>query len=183
MKLRDRLLASHYRRAPVTSPRVQRSYQALTRGVDEQFARLPVRVEFTPNDPYGPRSKRMFRDIDEHGRLKVFTGASEHPILTPEQNWKFRAVHDYYGHYAGGRNSFSRAGEHAAYQAHKKMFPRSAHSALASETEAQQAVFHTTGNYATPQKAVHVPRLLRSVATIAGGTAVVGVLDDGAWRL
>lgn len=157
--LRDRILARVYQRAPKVDPRARRSYDALVRGVEEQYRSLPVQVEFTKADPYGTSSRRMFRDVDSFGRLKVWTGSSDHPVLTPEQNWKFRAVHDYFGHYVP-RVGFSRSGERAAYEAHRKMFPREAHAALAAETEAQQAVYRITGTYATEQKAVHVPRWL-----------------------
>lgn len=158
--LRDRLLARRYRRAPIVDPRAHKSYDALVQGVEQQFRTLPVAVEFTHADAYGTSSRQMFRDIEQHGRLKVWTGSSDHPVLTPEQNWKFRAVHDYYGHYVP-RVGFSRGGERAAFEAHRRMFPAEAHSALAAETEAQQAVYRITGTYAAEQKAVHVPWWLR----------------------
>lgn len=164
LRLRDRALARTYQRAPVVAPRVQRSYKALVAEVKQQFQSLPVDVVFTDQDPYGPSSKAMIRDVKENKRLKIWTGSSEHPILTPEENWLFRAVHDYYGHFGGPDQphyTFTREGEHKAYKRHKSMFSPKAHAALASETEAQQAVFHTTGDFAQQQKAVRVPWVLR----------------------
>lgn len=131
------------------------SWQALARHIDTMFARLQSRVEvvFTEQDPY-PDFKAMAYDIRHYRRMKVFTGSSEHPVFTPEQNWRFRAVHDYVAH-TGGEHEFTLRGEMAAYNRHVKLAPPRAQLALFVEIVAQTCTFFYKNAFG-PQKVCHL---------------------------
>ena len=58
------------------------------------------------------------------------------PLLA---NDLFRIVHDYRGHYLGGKSTFGPKGEHQAYLTHKKDFSPLAQKALATETMGQNS--------------------------------------------
>jgi hypothetical protein len=61
-----------------------------------------------------------------------------HHIFSDQENDRFRAVHDVFGHAATGRG-FSRHGEEAAFLSHRQMFSKRALPALASETRGQNS--------------------------------------------
>jgi hypothetical protein len=61
-----------------------------------------------------------------------------HPYMTPEQNDRFRAVHDFLAH-AGGGNQFGAVGEENAYRVHASTLSDLAKRALASETRGQNS--------------------------------------------
>jgi hypothetical protein len=113
-------------------------YALFVRECREQFARIPVKVIFTADDPY-MKSADLFKDI-EAGAMRVYTKGEKHPLLTEEENAIFRAVHDYFGHYQA-RGNFQPAGELAAWRAHSLMFTAQARRALNTETIAQVAVY------------------------------------------
>lgn len=129
-------------------PKVKEAYQAFGKEIEAQFKHLPVKVEFTKVDPY-KTSEEMMKDVRKTGVLKVFTGGDEHPFLGKKDadgvslNDKFRAIHDYFGHNAGGFG-FSHAGEENAYLSHSKMFSPLAQRALATETRGQTAWFRAS---------------------------------------
>jgi hypothetical protein len=83
--------------------------------------KLGVKVEFVSTDPY-KTSKEMFADVSKK-RLKVLSTETTggHPVFTDEQNDRFRAVHDFFGHAATGRG-FGQDGEEAAWVHHSQMF-------------------------------------------------------------
>lgn len=126
--------------------KVKAAYSALGKEVDSQFKTLPVKIEFTKDDPY-KSSKEMFDDVEQNKRLKVFTGGAEHPLLGQKDkdgislNDKFRAVHDYYGHAMFG-HQFGPNGEESAWVEHSKMFTPLAQKALTTETRGQNSWFN-----------------------------------------
>lgn len=127
-------------------PAVQRAYGALGSEVSEQYKALPIKIEFTKDDPY-KTSEEMFNDVEQNGKLKVFTGGEKHPLLgAPDENGisandKFRAVHDYYGHVMFG-HKFGPSGEENAWVEHSKMFSPEAQKALTTETRGQNSWFN-----------------------------------------
>ena len=78
----------------------------------------------------------MFANIARNGHLFIYTGGSDHPRLTRDQNEKYRAVHDYFGHYLG-RHSFGPVGEFNAWRAHCRQFSDTAIPSLTVETLGQ----------------------------------------------
>lgn len=121
-----------------------RAYTALIGEVDSQFMALQdagIRfISFGDNyaDPYGNRSDAMATDVIWNRRLFVYSGGSDHPILSRSENWRFRAVHDVFGHAMHGY-SFGPNGEESAYRCHSAMFSPIACKALATETRGQNS--------------------------------------------
>lgn len=140
------IVAKAYLARPVFEPAYAFSWRALTRHIDVMFKRLQSKIEviFTDRDPY-PDYAAMIADI-KRGRMLVYTGSSEHPVFSPEENWRFRAVHDYIAH-AGGEHTFSLRGEMAAYNRHVKLAPPDARLALFVEIVAQTSCFFYTGAF------------------------------------
>jgi len=135
-------------------------YEALASEVEEQFnymtKTLGVKVEFVTDDPY-KTSKEMFTDVSK-GSLKVLSTATTgaHPIFSDEQNNKFRAVHDYFGHAATGRG-FGQDGEESAWVHHSQMFTEKARAALTTETRGQNSFFNNRGKQFADQKVALLP--------------------------
>lgn len=134
-------MARIYEGLPAMQPEARSAYEQMAREVDDQFERMKqagIKVEFTDADPY-KTSKEMMEDV-KAGRLKVFRTAEDfgHPFLTREQNDKFRAVHDYFGH-AGEGHQFGPKGEENAFRVHSEMFSPEARRAMATETRGQNS--------------------------------------------
>jgi hypothetical protein len=139
-----------------------RSFEALRTGINDQFDHMTkpeseggmgIRMEATTGDPYGS-PQEMRDDLANNKRIKVLptSETGSHHFFTDEENDKFRAVHDVFGHAGIGR-SFSRHGEEAALRAHQQMFPPEAHEALANDLRAQNnyLVYNNQGNRFPPQ--------------------------------
>jgi hypothetical protein len=143
-------MAKAYEAMPVDDPSAHPSYRALAGEVKQQFDFMTskgIKVEFVSYDPY--RTAKMMTADVEAGTIKVMKTAvtGSHTFFTDQENDMFRAVHDVFGHAATGRG-FDRHGERAAYVSHSEMFKsRGAIRALATETEAQNAVVHETGRF------------------------------------
>lgn len=121
-------------------PNVQVAYGTLVDEIDAQFEVLARVVDLVP---YGDDEPPPYRDsadmmaqLHRDHALFVYSGGAEHSILTQEQNWRFRAIHDLFGHAAGGF-SFGPIGEHLAWMGHCKLFLPLARCALTTETRAQ----------------------------------------------
>lgn len=138
------------------SDTLRSSYESLRGDINDQYNMLTspteqggmgLSVEWTPDDPYEtPWAIRD--DIDNNRRLRVMDTAAHpdqaHSVFTPEENNRFRAVHDVFGHVGTGRN-FSRHGEEAAYQLHSQMVRPESQDALRSETQMQNSYLNYTG--------------------------------------
>ena len=124
----------------LTGQEVNKAYRAFKRELIKQYRLLKtvIKFEFTEENPYN-ESKAMFKDMEENGRLKVFTGGEYHPKMKG-LNKIFRAVHDCFGHYING-NSFSAMGEYKAFLHHKQTFSKEAQKALFTETIAQNSYY------------------------------------------
>jgi GNAT superfamily N-acetyltransferase len=135
-------------------------YESLSTEVEEQFdfmtKELGIKVEFVKDDPY-KTSKEMFDDAS-NGTLKVLSTASTgaHPLFSDNQNDKFRAVHDYFGHAATGRG-FGQDGEEAAWVHHSQMFTDKARGALTTETRGQNSFYNNRGKQFADQKVALLP--------------------------
>lgn len=132
-----------------------RSWKILRDHNEVMFKRLSswVDVEWTNTEPY-TSAEQMRREVEETGKLYINTGFSENLASgwSKEDNWKFRAVHDYIVH-IGGKVDFSQKGEIKAYNVHAKIAPRRALDALFSEVVGQAAYATVRGKFMTPQKA------------------------------
>lgn len=152
-------IADWYERQPTSTDDAMPRYLPFVDCIRQQFNAIPIDVIFTADDPYTSGSKPMFNDCDS-GRLRVYTGGSDHPILLPEDNHQFRAVHDYYAHYLGS-NTFSPRGECKAFVRHAAMMPDVVLPVLATETIGQLSYYVRHARFA-PQKALAMPWTLFS---------------------
>jgi hypothetical protein len=119
--------------------RARESYQAFIKEINQQFDHLPVQAEpwRQPGQPY-QNSREMMHDVIDNKHMWVFEGGDPHPMLSPEETFKFRAVHDYYAHAAHGFE-FGPRGEENAWIAHSQMFTPQARPALTNETRGQNS--------------------------------------------
>jgi len=154
-------IADAYDELPVDDPKAYESYTALATEVEAQFEYMTktmgIKVEFVDEDPY-KTSREMFADVSK-GTLKVLRTAStgSHPFFTDEQNDKFRAVHDFFGHAATGRG-FGQDGEESAWVHHSQMFTETARGALTTETRGQNSWYNTRGKGFAEQKVALLPK-------------------------
>jgi hypothetical protein len=152
-----------YRRAANApeSSSIRRSYGAMREEVGKQYEHMTrpqeeggmgIRHEVVQHDPY-ESAEQMAKDV-AGGRIKTLasTVTGPHAFFSPEENDRFRAIHDVFGHAATGRD-FSRHGEEAAYLSHRQMFSRRAQEALASETRGQNAVLNYGPTKEFPEQA------------------------------
>jgi len=154
-------IADAYDELPTVDEDAFESYTALATEVEAQFEymtkTLGVKVEFVADDPY-KTSREMFADVSK-GVLKVLSTAStgSHPFFSDEQNDKFRAVHDFFGHAATGRG-FGQDGEESAWVHHSQMFTETARGALTTETRGQNSWYNTRGQGFAEQKVALLPK-------------------------
>lgn len=150
---KQRLTAQWYDQTPHSpdDPATQRAYKALVDGVMQQYEVLKnAGYRFTPfegEDPYARLAKErgttpsaeMRRDVLENKHLYVYNGENDpNSLMTPQENWIFRGVHDLFGHAANGYD-FGQRGELNAAIEHAKMFPKEALPALFNETHGQNS--------------------------------------------
>lgn len=137
------------------SPDVLRSWAVLRKHNLLMFKRLSAWVDviWTEEDPYQSQAQ-MKREVEETGKLYINTGFSRNLLSgwSEEDNWKFRAVHDYVVH-IGGNVDFSQRGEIKAYNVHAKIVPPAALDALFSEVVGQAAYATVRGRFLPVQKA------------------------------
>ena len=139
-------VANAYKARPLLEKAAIPSYKALIAHVDKMFDKILKRVNivFTDRDAY-PDADSMFKDINENRRMYIWTGESDtHPIFKREENWRFRAVHDYLVHFAG-EHLFTLRGEMSAYNRHVKILPPLAVPALFTEIVGQVCVYWNDG--------------------------------------
>jgi len=153
-------IADAYDELPDFDKEAVDEFQSLGDEVNNQFSfmtrKLGIKVEFVSKDPY-KTSKEMFADVSKK-TLKVLSTKSTggHPVFTDEQNDRFRAVHDFFGHAATGRG-FGQDGEEAAWVHHSQMFTPKARLALTTETRGQNSWYNTRKNGFAKQKIALLP--------------------------
>lgn len=126
-------------------PIVKEAYSLLAAEIERQYQEIVrggLGVDCTPyddNDNIGVSSADVFHSLRTRRVLRVYDGGSPHPVLTPLQNWKLRAVHDVLGHYVG-LHQFGPLGEHRAFGEHSRLFADGpALLALCTETRCQNS--------------------------------------------
>lgn len=156
-------LGHEYDKLPEFDHQAVPHFNAMRDEVSQQFHhltnRMGIRVHVTDHDPY-KNVHELAHDVHNNRRIQVLgthaTGG--HPFFSNEENDRFRAVHDVFGHLATGRG-FDRHGEEAAYQAHSRMFSPHARGAMASETRGQNGSLITNGHFG-PQRIALLPKRL-----------------------
>ena len=157
------------------APSVRDAYASFVRQVDWQYDLMTrpvarggygVGVVFTDQDPYASAGE-MFHDVATRSVLRIYRTQADqgHPILSAESNDRFRAVHDFFGHFRSARG-FDRHGEEAAWVCHSKMFAGVAQRAMTTETRGQSsALCWLTSPEFPPQKALLLPEWCSTVPT------------------
>ena len=142
------------------TPELRSSYDALKGDLAKHYAALTgpkeqgglgINVEPIHEDPYTGTGKQFMNTLTgdvNKGTLKVMSTKSTggHQYFTDEENDQFRAVHDFFGHVATGRD-FSRHGEEAAWRLHSQMVSPEARPALTAELRAQNAYKISSGRF------------------------------------
>ena len=148
------------------------SYGHLADAVRLQYQHMrETGLQVTPvqfAEPY-PDTDAMFHDIAS-GQLLVSAVCPPfedgHPLFSycsvtgMTLNTKFRAVHDYYGHYVSESPFETFAGEVSAWRTHRQLMPFEAHDALFSETIGQLCFYAAYGDHPPIQRAVILPDVL-----------------------
>jgi hypothetical protein len=95
-------------------------------------------------------SVEMRADVLLRRHLWVFAGGNDHPLRTPQEVFRGRAVHDIYGHALTGAG-FGMSGELIAFREHARLFSPEALPALACDNLGQAAYyFHHPVNVGKP---------------------------------
>jgi len=147
---------------------------------DHLTGRMGIKVHTVDHDPY-KNVHEMIHDINHNKTLKVLNTESTggHPFFTNDENDRFRAVHDAFGHAATGRG-FDAHGEEAAFAAHSRMFSPHAKPAMVSETRGQNAFLHLNGEFGD-QKIAVLPQHMHELAHDLGQYRHTGSLN-GFWN-
>ena len=139
---------------------LERAYRQMAAETSQQFERLPFNMSFhRAGEGDYKSSKHMLDDLHNNNHLYVFQGGDPHEFLhnvDPEtglnENEKFRAVHDVFGHGIYG-NPFGAKGEENAWAVHSQMYSPLARLAMTAETRGQNSfVNYTPINAALKEK-------------------------------
>jgi hypothetical protein len=155
-----RRVAAAWDEAPRCDPAHASSWATLREQTDELHAAFAehMDIRYVPDDPY-PNGAAIADDVLARRRLLVWTGASEHPLWTEPQNWRFRAVHDLLPHVAKSR-PIDLFGELEAYHDHLAFVDEAAELALFTEVVVYACIYYTRGRFPAIQKATAFPELL-----------------------
>jgi len=132
------------------NPKVKEAYAALSTEIQQQWDHIVasgMTLEPWTQDgqPY-QTSTEMVADVKNNKHMYFYTGGEPHPLIGAKSkdktglslNEKFRAVHDYFGHAAGGYG-FGPRGEENAWRSHSQMLTFPARRALTTETRGQNS--------------------------------------------
>ena len=164
---------------------VAASYRQMAKETNEQFKRLPISLSYHRAGEGNYRnSKQMLQDVYGNKHLYVFQGGDEHPYLKavdPEtglnENEKFRAVHDFFGHAIHG-NEFGPKGEETAWAAHSQMYSPLARLAMSTETRGQNSTVNYTPLNAALKRTINELNMQRYEANRRGKTELVKEIDS-----
>jgi len=141
-----------YQNAETIESRHVYAWKALAEETTRLYEALPkdLRVRFNSGQPY-KHAWELYRVISTR-HLVVSMDNNFHPVWSFDENLRFRAVHDWYGHVLTGHD-FSLEGELAAYKATAELHTPSAKHALFTEVYVQ-ALYYTVFGHFGPQKVV-----------------------------
>jgi hypothetical protein len=154
--------------AAITDPKSKPAWDSLAADTEQMYGEIAkkIKIEKVTGQPYAS-AEEMVADMKK-GVFKVTTDNSQHPFWTEDQNWKFRVVHDYLGHFETGAD-FSLAGEKKAFLAHAaQLSSEPAKQALQSEVVGQAASYTANAGKFPEQKAF-IPQ--EKVAAVAADHA------------
>jgi len=150
---------------------LQSAYQQMAKETSDQFQALPLRYSYHQNGEGNyVDSPNMLHDLHDNGHLFVFQGGDKHDFLhniDPEtglnENEKFRAVHDAFGHGIFG-NTFGPEGEERAWSVHSQMYSPLAQLAMTAETRGQNSfVNYTPANVDIKERIYEIEKQMADV--------------------
>lgn len=161
-------VADAYDELPEYDPEAVASYKALISHIEKMYKQMlsKVKVEFVPGQPYTSQ-KEMAEKVKETGVLEISSDHNQHSVFSPEQNMKFRAVHDYIVHILSNVD-FSDKGEVAAFNAHARLLPQKAIPAAFTEIVGQACYYHSKGSFPKQKIAIMKNFDFRNVGKIKG---------------
>ena len=135
-----------YQSADTVEKRHVYAWKALAEETTRLYEALPkdLRVRFSPGQPYATAAD-LHRVISTRD-LVISTDNNFHPVWTCEENLRFRAVHDWYGHILTGYD-FTLDGEMGAYQATSELHTPCAKHALFTEVYVQALYYTVFGHF------------------------------------
>ena len=135
-----------YQSAEIIEERHVYAWKALAEETTRLYEALPkdLRVRFKPGQPYATAAD--MRRVISTRYLVISTDNNFHPVWTREENLRFRAVHDWYGHILTGYD-FTLNGELGAYMATGELHTPSAKHALFTEVYVQALYFVVFGHF------------------------------------
>ena len=130
---------------------MEAAYRQMGKETSDQFDRLPLNYSFhRAGEGNYANSGQMVADVHGNNHLFVYQGGDKHDFLhniDPKtglnENEKFRAVHDAFGHALLG-NTFGAQGEERAWGLHSQMYSPLARLAMTSETRGQNSFVNYT---------------------------------------
>jgi hypothetical protein len=150
-------VAKHYDDLPAKQEDQAWRWEKLADHIEKFYDRMQsrVKVEYVDGQPYED-AKEMERKVRDTGVLQISKDHNEHPIFSPEQNLKFRAVHDYIVHIMNADKGidFSREGEIKAYNLHRSLAPPDTWPALFTEVAAQACYATSRGDFPDQKVAI-----------------------------
>lgn len=150
-----RAVTAAYEARPVFDSGAEGLWKQLAASNEKLFKQVQSRIDVEFVDDYeetGYTSSKEMKDrVAKEKKMIVDKRFSSHQVWTEEQNWKFRAVHDYVTHIGQGM-PFSLRGELSAYNLHAKLVPPSVRPAIFSEVVGQVSYEIVTGSFPDPQK-------------------------------
>lgn len=143
------LVAQAYEEAPENDPEATKAFESMKNTFLKHFRMIEskIKVLFVDGDPY-KSSEEMQQDVKQNKQLKIMKDFSDHPFFSKEENWRFRAVHDWFTHILTNQ-PFTAKGELKAYNVHLKMFPPSSWPALFTEIVGQVSYVTVKGGFPT----------------------------------
>ena len=135
-----------YQNARTIESRHVYAWKALAEETTRLYEALPkdLRVQFKPGQPY--ETAADLHEVIITRYLVVSTDNNFHPVWTWEENLRFRAVHDWYGHILTGYD-FTLDGELGAYQATGELHTPSAKHAIFTEVYVQALYYTVFGHF------------------------------------
>lgn len=150
-------IADRYDQLPDYQPEEVWRWELLAQHIQKLYKRMLSKVDvvFVDGQPYD-NAQQMRDEVARTGTLYISKDFNEHPVFSPEQNLKFRAVHDYVVHISPGSGGpdFTDRGEIRAYNLHRKLVPPDAWPALFTEVAAQACYANVRGEFPVQKVAV-----------------------------
>lgn len=154
-------------------PAVRQGWVNLIKQIEARFDELVgkgLKVEYVDGQPYGSLEE-MAADFKKTGVLRISKDFNEHPIFTPDQNLKFRAVHDLDQHIEPG-HEFDMKGEQGAFNSGKGSIQgEDAQNALRVEVLGQASSMLASGGKFPKQKIFDLKKQREQLGLVEGASA------------